>query len=107
MSFLEIPNTPLLYTVYTKSKCSYCDKIKELMNQCNENVNYICCDEWLTTKRILFLNIMRVKTQNDEITFPLVFFEGKYVGGCNEFEIKLKNNTVIELTDFASFDDVI
>jgi glutaredoxin len=50
---------------------------------------------------------MRVKTQNDEITFPLVFFEGNYVGGCNEFEIKLKNNTVIELTDFASFDDVI
>jgi len=107
MSFLEIPNTPSLYTVYTKSKCSYCDKIKELMEQCNENVNYILCDEWLTTKRILFLNIMRVKTQKDEITFPLVFYEGTYIGGWNEFELKVKNNTVIELTDFASFDDLI
>jgi glutaredoxin len=99
MSFLEIPNTPSLYTVYTKSECSYCDKIKTLMNECNENVNYILCDEWLTTKRILFLNIMRVKTQKDEITFPIVFFEGNYVGGYNEYELKIKNNA-FELTDF-------
>jgi hypothetical protein len=58
MSFLEIPDTPTLYTVYTKSNCSYCDKIKQLMEEYNENANYILCDEWLVNKRILFLNIM-------------------------------------------------
>ena len=102
MSFLEIPDTPSLYTVYTKSKCSYCDKIKMLMDEYNENVKYISCDEWLLSKRILFLNIMRIKTQQTDITFPIVFFEGKYIGGCNEYELKIKNNINTELIDFAS-----
>ena len=90
MSFVEIPTTPSLYTVYTKSNCPYCEKIKILMDEYGENVNYITCDEWLITKRILFLNIMRVKTQKDEITFPIVFFEGNYLGGFNEYEMKMK-----------------
>ena len=102
MSFLEIPDTPSLYIVYTKSKCSYCDKIKMLMDEYNENVKYISCDEWLLSKRILFLNIMRIKTQQTDITFPIVFFEGKYIGGCNDYELKIKNNIDTELIDFAS-----
>jgi glutaredoxin len=102
MSFLEIPTTPSLYTVYTKSKCSYCENIKALMDEYNENVNYISCDEWLVSKRILFLNIMRVKTLKDEITFPIVFFEGNYVGGFNEYEMKMKtkNNDITETINF-------
>jgi glutaredoxin len=105
MSFLEIPNTPLLYTVYTKSDCSYCDKIKQLMDEYNETVNYILCDEWLVNNRILFLNIMRIKTQKDDVTFPIVFFEGKYIGGFDECEKKVRINPVIEPLDFSSFMD--
>ena len=102
MSFLEIPTTSSLYTVYTKSNCSYCDKIKLLMEEYSENVNYILCDEWLVSKRILFLNIMRVKTLKDEITFPIVFFEGNYIGWFNEYEAKMnaKNND----TELVKFD---
>ena len=44
-------------------------------------------------------------TQQTDITFPIVFFEGKYIGGCNEYELKIKNNTEMELTDFASLCD--
>ena len=105
MSFLEMPDTPTLYTVYTKSNCSYCDKIKQLMEEYNENANYILCDEWLVNKRILFLNIMRIKTQKDEVTFPIVFFEGKYIGGFDEYEKKIRNNSVAEALDFSSFMD--
>ena len=85
MNFLQISDTPSLYTVYTKSKCFYCDKIKELMSVSGENVEYVSCDEWLATKRTHFLNIMKLKTQKENVTFPIVFFEGKYVGGCNEY----------------------
>ena len=105
MSFLEIPDTPTLYTVYTKSNCSYCDKIKQLMEEYNENANYILCDEWLVNKRILFLNIMRIKTQRDEVTFPIVFFEGKYIGGFDECEKKIKNNSVTDMLNFSTFMD--
>jgi glutaredoxin len=105
MSFLEIPTTRSLYTVYTKSNCSYCDKIKVLMDEYNENVNYISCDEWLVSKRILFLNIMRAKTLKDEITFPIIFFEGKYIGGFNEYEMKMivQNNLQNNDTELLNF----
>jgi len=97
MSFLEIPTTQSLYIVFTKSDCSYCDKIKQLMEHTNENVQYILCDEWLKTKRILFMNIMRVKTHKDEITFPIIFFEGMYLGGFDEYEMKINNyNEILE-----------
>jgi glutaredoxin len=105
MSFLEISDTPTLYTVYTKSDCFYCNKIKQLMEECTENVNYILCDEWLINKRILFLNIMRIKTQKDDVTFPIVFFEGKYIGGFDEYEKKIKNNSLIEPLNFSTFMD--
>lgn len=101
MSFLEIPDTKSLYIVYTKSNCVYCDKIKGLMDYSNENVNYISCDHWLSTNRTLFLNVMRIKIQKDTITFPIVFFEGKYIGGCNEYEMKIKNNVSSEILEFT------
>ena len=101
MNLLRIDDTISLYTVYTKSNCPYCDKIKTLMEQCDENVNYISCDEWLTTKRTLFLNIMKVKIQKENVTFPIVFFEGNYVGGCHEYEMKLKRRDLIEMLDFT------
>jgi glutaredoxin len=62
------------------------------MEQLGENVEYTSCDEWLKTRRPLFLNIMKVKIQQENVTFPIVFFEGKYIGGCNEYEMKIKRN---------------
>jgi len=106
MNFFQIPDTTSLYVVYTKSKCPYCDKIKRLMNEFGENVEYISCDELLKTKRILFLNIMKVKIQKEVVTFPIVFFEGKYMGGCNEYEMKLKRNHTNEMLDFTMNMDV-
>jgi glutaredoxin len=106
MSFLEISDTPTLYTVYTKSKCFYCDKIKGLMDVSGENVEYISCDELLTTKRTPFLNMMKLKIQRENVTFPIVFFEGKYIGGCREYEMKLKRNQSNEMLDFTMESDV-
>jgi glutaredoxin len=49
---------------------------------------------------------MKIKIQKEIVTFPIVFFEGKYMGGCNEYEMKLKRNHTNEMLDFTMNMDV-
>lgn len=104
MSFMEISNTDNLYTVFTKKNCSYCDKIKKLMVISGEIVKFIECDVLLNRNKILFLNLMKTKIQKDTITFPIVFYEGNYVGGCDDYEKELRKRSLCEMSDL-SFSD--
>ena len=78
------------YTIFTKSQCKYCDDIKVLMTQENEDVKYILCDEMLHANRDFFIEFMKEKTNKDRITFPIVFFDGEYVGGYDDYNEKVK-----------------
>ena len=101
MSFMEISNTDNLYTVFTKKKCSYCDKIKTLMVESGEMVKFVECDVLLNRNKILFLNFMKTKIQRDNITFPIVFYEGNYVGGCDDYEKELQRRILYDMTDLS------
>ena len=70
------------FTVYTKTGCKYCSMVKELLQE--EAVTYILCDEYLAVDREVFLAFIESKGGKDHKTFPMVFFDGKFVGGFTE-----------------------
>jgi len=78
------------YTIFTKSQCKYCDNIKSLMIEEKEDVEYISCDEMLRINRDSFIDFMKKRTNVETITFPIVFYNGVYVGGYDDYHEKVK-----------------
>ena len=69
------------FTVYTKSDCKFCAMVKELLEE--KNVLYIQCNEYLINKEG-FLDFIESKGGKDHKTFPMVFYNGDFVGGFIE-----------------------
>jgi glutaredoxin len=76
----------LNYTIYTKPKCTFCDKIKELLKDVSST--WVDCSKYLTndsTKQI-FLQFIAdtAKLSEPYKTFPMVFCNGRFIGGYTE-----------------------
>lgn len=63
------------YTIYTKSNCSSCEKLKELLKE----ATYINCDSYLEDVDA-FLDFLDTITDKQPTKFPMVFLDGKYIG---------------------------
>ena len=80
------------YTIYTKSKCNYCDKVKELFADGSYNgitPLFINCDSFLEeedTKKNFLIDIEKYVGKPHK-TFPMVFKNGLFVGGSEDAEI--------------------
>ena len=72
------------YTIYSKENCMYCDKVKQLLEK--EQVTIIACDDALQDDRNAFLVHMDSITGRMYRTFPYVFHEGRFIGGCDDTE---------------------
>ncbi len=72
------------YTIYTKTECMYCNKVKQLLEK--EQVTIIACDDALEHDRNAFLVHMDSLTGRMHRTFPFVFHEGRFIGGCDDTE---------------------
>jgi glutaredoxin len=71
-----------LYTIFTKSNCSFCTKVKELLrDQQTEEVN---CDNILLTNRERFLAEMKQRIGYEYKTFPMVFLNDRFIGGYTD-----------------------
>lgn len=70
------------YTIYTKKNCSYCEKVKILLN--NEDILIIPCDEYLEKDKEEFLLYIEEIAGIPYKTFPMVFLDGKFIGGFTE-----------------------
>lgn len=70
------------FTVYTKSGCKYCSMVKELLQE--EVVTYILSDEYLAADKEAFLAFIESTGGKDHKTFPMVFFDGKFIGGFTD-----------------------
>lgn len=75
------------YTIYTKSGCPNCTKAKKLLETGNENLLIVDCDEWLIEDKPAFLDFIREKAGKECKTFPMIFHNGKFVGGFDETKI--------------------
>lgn len=87
--------TQVGYTIYTKSNCKYCRTVKALL----PHARFVNCDTYLTKDRDAFLAFVDAMTDKKPRTFPMVFLNHVYLGGCAETQAYLK-----ELEDF-SLDD--
>jgi len=76
------PNTTG-FTVYTKTNCGYCDKVKTLLTSSGYEYTAILCDDYLIDKNA-FLEFIESIAGIPYNTFPMVFHNSKFVGGYND-----------------------
>lgn len=88
------------YTIYSKSGCPNCSKIKKLLDYENPKPVIVDCDEYLLEDKEGFLKFIETNAKKEWKTFPMVFYNGQFIGGYQEalkdYECR---NTFIE-TDF-------
>jgi len=77
-----VPN-PTGFTVYAKTNCSYCAKVKFLLETLEYSYTAVNCDEFLAEKEA-FLTFVQSIAGKDHKTFPIVFFDGQYIGGYDD-----------------------
>lgn len=82
-------------TVYSKSGCIYCTKVKTLLKDKSMAFNIIDCDEFLLEYKQEFLAFIQTLIGKEYKMFPMVFDNNKFIGGFNE-----TNKYLEQLLDF-------
>ena len=77
------------YTVYGKSDCSFCEKVKDLLTEFDENFIYINCDQYLIADKAAFLQFIEKLAGKEHKTFPMIFSSTEFVGGYSDTFKKL------------------
>lgn len=72
------------FTIYSKSGCPNCIKVKTLLKEKNLVYNIIDCDEYLIENKENFLLFIEEIAKQPCKLFPMVFNDTKFVGGFNE-----------------------
>jgi len=72
------------FTIYSKSGCPNCTKAKALLKSKNLLFKAIDCDEYIIENKETFLLFIISLTNKEVKTFPIIFYDGKFVGGYNE-----------------------
>lgn len=75
------------FTIYSKSGCSNCTKVKKLLLDKQIFFLDISCDEFLLEDKEGFLTFIKEKANKEWKTFPMVFKDGKFVGGFAEVQL--------------------
>ena len=92
MEFVEPDDSG--YTIYSKSNCNYCIKIKQALIQKKYYFLEIQCDEYLIKNRDNFLSFIQDKIGKTYTTFPMVFYDGKFIGGSVEGIAHIEKNSL-------------
>lgn len=79
----ELP-TKSGFSIYSKSGCPNCSKVKSFLKDNNYDFNVIDCDEYLIEAKYEFLEFIKNLAQKECRVFPIIFFNGNFVGGFNE-----------------------
>jgi len=76
------------FTIYSKTNCKYCNLVKLILDENKIPFIEINCDDYLMQDKEYFLNFIKEKAKKEHIykTFPMVFCDGKFVGGFVETE---------------------
>lgn len=80
---ITLPNKTTI-TIYSKSKCDNCLKIKDLLIEEDIEFVEINCDKYLIDdqRKQEFIKLLRLDTS--KITFPLVYNKEKLIGSYHE-----------------------
>jgi glutaredoxin len=72
------------FTIYSKSGCSNCTKVKKLLLDKQSFFLDVSCDEYLLEDKEGFLSFIKERANKEYRTFPMVFKDGKFIGGFTE-----------------------
>ena len=72
------------FTVYSKSGCPNCIKVKTLLKEKNLVFNVVDCDEYLIENKENFLLFIEQTAKQSFKQFPMVFNDTNFLGGFNE-----------------------
>ena len=75
---------PTGFTIYSKSGCPNCNKVKLLLKEKNLLFSIIDCDEYILENKDFFLLFIKELINKEWKTFPIVFDNGKFIGGYQE-----------------------
>jgi len=72
------------FTIYGKTDCPYCDKVKTLLTDYDETFTYINCDDYLVDNKEAFLAFIKGLAGIEHKTFPMVFSSKIFIGGYTD-----------------------
>lgn len=72
------------FTIYSKSGCINCRKVKDLLKKNNIEYEIIDCDDYLLEDKDTFLLFIQSYSVTNWKSFPMVFHDGKFIGGYDE-----------------------
>ena len=92
----ESPSTTKI-TIYSKTECVNCYKLKDILNKTGVEYHMINCDKYLvdTKTKNRFLEFIESISEIPTNTFPIVFDTNmKYIGGYVESKKYIQDNFV-------------
>jgi len=72
------------FTIYSKSGCPNCTNVKKILKEKYFLFTEINCDEYILEDKDRFLKFIEDITKITYKTFPMVFYNGKFVGGLTQ-----------------------
>ena len=80
---MEFPFPISGFTIYGKTDCTYCEKVKALLAEYNQTFTYVNCDEYLKKDKPGFLKFIAGLAGKEVMSFPMVFSPA-FVGGYTD-----------------------
>lgn len=75
-----------IYTIYSKSGCPNCKKVKTLLEENNIDFIIVDCDEYLINYKTDFLQFIKKLISKECKMFPMVFNNTSFIGGFSDTE---------------------
>jgi|688.fasta_scaffold62733_2 glutaredoxin len=72
------------FTIYSKSGCPNCMRIKKTLTEKKQTFIEINCDEYLIEDKESFLSFIKNLAQKESKVFPMIFNNGTFIGSFNE-----------------------
>ena len=89
---MEIPEpTNNIFTVYSKSGCANCMKVKKLLQEKQINFTVVNCDEFILEDKEAFLQFIENYAKKEYKFFPMVFDNMQFIGGFSETNQYIEN----------------
>lgn len=81
-----------IYTIYSKSGCPNCKKVKTLLEENNIKFIIVDCDEYLINYKTDFLQFIKNLISKEWKTFPIVFDNTYFIGGFSDTDNYLEKS---------------
>ena len=72
------------FTIYSKSGCINCTKVKSLLKEKHFIFSVIDCDEYIIENKEDFLLFIKEKANREYKMFPMIFYDGNFIGGYSD-----------------------